>query len=33
MVDAFTDEQIAKEIGATVRAVQDYRLLVGWRRR
>jgi DNA-binding CsgD family transcriptional regulator len=26
MVDAFTDEQIAKEIGATVRAVQDYRL-------
>ena len=33
MVDAFTDEQIAKEIGATVRAVEDYRLLVGWRRR
>lgn len=33
MVDAFTDEQIAKEIGATVRAVQDYRLIVGWRRR
>tara|TARA_R110000868_G_scaffold373922_1_gene638274 strand:- start:786 stop:1145 length:360 start_codon:yes stop_codon:yes gene_type:complete len=33
MVDAFTDEQIAKEIGATVRAVQDYRLLHGWRRR
>ena len=33
MVDAFTDEQIAKEIGATVRAVQDYRLLKGWRRR
>lgn len=33
MVDAFTDEQIAKEIGATVRAVRDYRLLHGWRRR
>lgn len=33
MVDAFTDEQIAKEIGATVRAVREYRLLAGWRRR
>ena len=33
MVDAFTDEQIAKEIGATVRAVREYRLTVGWRRR
>lgn len=33
MVDAFTDEQIANEIGATVRAVREYRLLVGWRRR
>ena len=33
MVDAFTDEQIAKEIGATTNAVKEYRLSVGWRRR
>lgn len=33
MVDAFTDEQIAKEIGATTNAVKEYRLLQGWRRR
>ena len=33
MVDAFTDEQIAKEIGATTNAVKEYRLTVGWRRR
>ena len=33
MVDAFTDEQIAKEIGATTNAVKEYRLCVGWRRR
>ena len=33
MVDAFTDEQIAKEIGATTNAVKEYRLIAGWRRR
>lgn len=33
MVDAFTDEQIAKEIGATTNAVKEYRLSVRWRRR